>query len=505
MFQTKLSIHSFHGLFDMQKHVCIVGSGTAGLITAIMLRGMFPLYKITVVSSSSIGIIGVGEGSTEHWRQGFQTTYNINVNELVSECAATHKYGIRFENWTNHTPDYFHSVSLPGVGPNDFAANYAFCLENNRLLTSSMISHLYNNNIVKVTGANQHDSVNQFHFDTNKLNNYLTVVAKTRDVTFIDDEVINVKQDTVSGFITEVGLTKNGSVLADFFVDASGFRRALMSQIVKEDDFVSYRKYLPTDSAAVFQTESDPSGEIRPYTRARALSSGWVFEIPTQERRGNGYIYASDFCSDDQAVKEVSDLIGKELTPRIIKFKSGYYKQGLKHNCVAVGLAGSFVEPLEATSISTTIQQARMIGQLLPTFNEGSKAQTKDYNKKFADLMDNILVMISLHYVSDRTDSEMWKAQQNAELPETLQNLLELWKERVPSIFDFSDTGYGLFHSAHLWHVAQGQGVLNTEAATTQLNAFGSRDWAAGALANFKSEQVRNGLVDHGSIFKQKK
>ena len=97
-----------------------------------------------------------------------------------------------------------------------------------------------------------------------------------------------------------------------------------MSQIVEEDDFVSYRKYLPTDSAAVFQTESDPSGEIRPYTRARALSSGWVFEIPTQERRGNGYIYASDFCSDDQAVKEVSDLIGKELTPRIIKFKSGY-------------------------------------------------------------------------------------------------------------------------------------------------------------------------------------
>ena len=488
----------------MQKNICIVGAGTAGLLASIILKGHFPGYSFTVVSSSKIGIIGVGEGSTEHWRMYFQDKHDINVTEMVEQCAATHKYGIRFENWTNHTPDYFHSVSGGEVGPNHFAANYAFAHENGILLTNSMIAHLYNNKI-PLNKENPHNAVNQFHFDTFKLNAYLTRIAKSRGIKFIDDEVSSLKRNSEDGFIESINLYSGGSVSADFFIDASGFSRVLMSELVdNEKDFESYRKYLPCDSAAVFQTPLDESGEIRPYTRARAMPSGWMWEIPTQERRGNGYVFASDFCSDEQAVKDISDAHGKDIEPaRIIRFKSGYHKTGIAYNCATVGLSSSFVEPLEATAISTAIQQARMLTSVLPVFNKQSSSVVKHYNTQLNSLMENIVTMVALHYISDRNDTEMWREQKKLDKPELLKYLLEIWSERCPEVYDFPLFGYQLFHSAHLWHVAQGQGVIPRDVATEQLNAFRSRNPAAKIMADKKFEALKLRLVDHASIFKK--
>lgn len=488
----------------MQKNICVVGSGTAGLLAAIILKGHFPRYSFTVVSSSKIGIIGVGEGSTEHWRIHFQDRHNIDVAEMVEQCAATHKYGIRFENWTNHTPDYFHSVSGGEVGPNHFAANYAFAHENGILLTNSMIAHLYNNKI-PLNKENPHNGVNQFHFDTFKLNKYLTRVAESRGIKFIDDEVSSLKRNSEDGFIESINLSSGISVSADFFIDASGFSRVLMSKLVDDEkDFESYRKYLPCDSAAVFQTPLDESGQIRPYTRARAMPSGWMWEIPTQERRGNGYVFASDFCSDEQAVKDISVAHGKDIEPaRIIRFKSGYYKTGIAYNCATVGLSSSFVEPLEATAISTAIQQARMLTSVLSVFKKESSSVVKHYNIQFNSLMENIVTMVALHYISDRNDTEMWREQQNLDKPELLKYLLEIWSERCPEMYDYPLFGYELFHSAHLWHVAQGQGVIPRDVATEQLNSFGSRNPAARIMADKKSEALKLRLVDHASIFKK--
>jgi len=488
----------------MQKNICIVGSGTAGLLSAIILKGHFPFYSFTVVSSSKIGIIGVGEGSTEHWRMYFQDAHNLDVGEMVRECAATHKYGIRFENWTNHTPDYFHSVSGGEIGPNHFAANYAFAHENGILLTNSMICHLYDNKI-PLNKENPHNAVNQFHFDTFKLNTYLTRVAKARGINFIDDEVTTVNRNTEDGFIESISLSKGKSVSADFFIDASGFSRVLMSKLVDgEKDFESYRKYLPCDSAAVFQTPPDESGQIRPYTRARAMPSGWMWEIPTQERRGNGYVFASDFCSDEQAVKDISKAHGKDIEPaRIIRFKSGYYRTGLAYNCAAVGLSSSFVEPLEATAISTAIQQARMLTSVLSVFKKESSAVVRHYNNQFKSLMENIVTMVALHYISDRNDTEMWREQQKAQKPELLDRLLSIWSERCPEVYDYPIFGYELFHNAHLWHVAQGQGVIPKTVATEQLNVYGSRNPASRIMAEKKIEALKLELVDHASIFKK--
>ena len=448
---------------------------------------------------------GVGEGSTEHWRIHFQDAHGISVNEMVEQCAATHKYGIRFEGWTKHTPDYFHSVSSGEIGPNNFAANYAAALENDRLLTNAMICHLYDNKI-PLNKDNPHYGVNQFHFDTYKLNKYLTTICKDRGISFVEGIVNNITRNSENGYVTSIDLNTNKQISADFFIDASGFNRVLMGKLVdSEKDFYSYRKYLPTDSAAVFPTEMDESGQIRPYTRARAMPNGWMFEIPTQERRGNGYIFASDFCSDEQAIKELSQAHGKDITPaKIIKFKSGYYKTSMAFNCAAIGLSSSFIEPLEATSIASSIQQARMLTSVLSSFTINSKAIVKHYNKQVDLMMENLVTMVAMHYISDRDDTEMWKAQQNAERPELLNYLLELWNEKCPDITDVPIFGYEIFHSAHFWHVAQGQGLISKEAASRQLDSYGSRVPAALILAGQKTNALKEKLVDHASIFKKR-
>lgn len=482
--------------------IVIVGSGTSGLVTGIILRGFFPLWDIQVVSSNDIGIIGVGEGSTEHWRLYFQDRNNIPVSEMVKACEATHKYGIKFENWTNHTPTYFHSVSGGEWGKAHFAANYAYCLENDRLLTNSMISHLHNNTIV-LNKDNPHHAVNQFHFDTFLLNKYLTNLCKHRNMSFTEGIVSVVNRNSENGFIESIGLQDGHTITGDFFIDASGFRRVLMGKLVDSTkDFISYRKYVPCDSAAVFPTPASEDGEIRPYTRARAMPHGWMWEIPTQTRRGNGYVFASDFCSDDQAVKEICEAHGKEIEPaRIIRFKSGYHKTALAFNCVSVGLSSSFVEPLEATAISTSIQQARMLASVLSTFSVNSRASVAQYNKQYEQLLENIITMVAMHYISDREDTEMWKMQKRADRPELLNHLIALWQERLPEAFDVPQFGYELFQNAHFWHVAQGQGLLNKDLATAQLDAFAVRRDAAVHLAGLKRDALSSTIVKHHEIF----
>lgn len=229
-----------------------------------------------------------------------------------------------------------------------------------------------------------------------------------------------------------------------------------------------------------------------------ALKNGWMWEIPTQKRRGNGYVYSSDFCTSSEAIEEASEIHGFQIEPaKILNFKSGYFKTTWKNNCIAVGLAAAFVEPLEATSISTTIQQARLLCSYLPTFSRNRMYGIKEYHRIVDSIMDNVLCMISLHYISDRDDTDMWREQKNAEKPELLKHLLELWNVRCPESHDIPSTGFELFGAAHLWHVAQGQGVINKEMATIQLDAYGSRQSSRANIAETAKELLSQKLVSH--------
>jgi tryptophan halogenase len=474
----------------------IVGSGTAGLITALTLRKAFPNSEITIVASSKIGIIGVGEGSTEHWRQ-FMDLCNIPTEELISNTAATHKYGIRFENWTEKIPDYFHSVSGPDeIFAHGLFASYLHFIENEKLITSQTASiGLVRNQVPR---QNLHKTTNQFHFDTFKLNDYLTNLCFSRMIRFIDDSVSKVNLDSENGCIVSVDTELSGCISADFWFDASGFNRVLMTSL-GNTKWTSFSPYLLADSAVAFPTESDPNGQIKPYTRARAMSSGWVFEIPTQERRGNGYVYSSAHISQDEAIKEVQQLTGYKVpdNPRTFKFDAGFLETQWVKNCVAVGLASSFVEPLEATSIGSSIIQAKSIIESLSSYQHGYEKIQNKYNKNMTEMMRNILTMIRLHYISDRRDTPFWKEQAEMRINSELQELIELWSEKPPSRYDIPGKHNTMFHVPHFVHVMQGQGLIPTTPSSVAIDRMGLREIVTKEVNDIRNSRHSHELVDH--------
>jgi tryptophan halogenase len=479
----------------------ICGSGTAGLISSIMLRSAFPQAKITIISSSEVGIVGVGEGSTEHWRT-MMTRCDIPLLEMMAETKATHKYGIRFENWSTAFPDYIHSVS----GDEEvfmwrIYAVYSKLIADGKLLTNNTGSvGLFTD---KISKKHMHNATNQYHFDTFKLNEYFRNVAARRRIGFIEGFIEKVNLNPEQGHIESVELKSGKTVSADFWIDATGFQR-ILSKALGNTEWESFSKYLLADSAFAFPTEKDESGKIRTYTRARALSSGWMWEIPTQERRGNGYVYSSAFLSQEDALKEASQTLGIDISPaRTFKFDPGHLKTPWVKNCLTVGLAGSFVEPLEATSIGSTILQMDQIMPFLGSYKHGHSASQKLINKNFNIMMDNILIMIRLHYMSDRRDTEFWRATAEMPVNDSLQELLDLWQETTLPRDHISSNHGEMFQLAHLLHVAQGQNVINTEPIGRMFQNFGTIEGALKEISNVRNTRLTEELVDHAEALNE--
>lgn len=476
--------------------ICIAGKGTAGLISALMLRQAFPRTPITIIGSSEIGIVGVGEGSTEHWKM-FENIAKIDTEEMIANSRATHKYGIRFEEWTNHTSMYFHSIV--GQVDDHFGSfpMYNYLHSQGKLLTNSMTSPKIIDGLVNAEST--HKQTNQFHFDTYKLNEYLTKLCIQRGVTVLDRKIKRVNMNTANGGIESLSFEDgHEDISADFWIDATGFKRLLMTEI-GNTEWVSYSKYLPVDSAIAFPTPSDESGIILPFTRAKAMKYGWMWEIPTQDRRGNGYVYSSQYCDEESAINEASNKVGHEITTyKSFRFNSGRLRKFWHKNCVAIGLSGSFVEPLEATSISTGIIQTKMLISQLSTFTSGSYPLISQYNKTMDTVMDNLLSMIALHYISDRSDTEMWANQKNAPLPDTLRELIDIWAYRTPEIFDINTmNGLCLFGVPHFWHVAQGQGLVSRDSASRAMHMYGVFDSMTESYRLIKKSISQQKVIPH--------
>jgi tryptophan 7-halogenase len=438
----------------MIKSTCILGGGTSGLITALVLKKWYPTMDIKLIESSTIGIVGVGEGSTEHWAT-FMRTVGITFKELMLETDATFKSGIKFENWNGDNEFYMHSLH----------AEYTQLMPNNlpgvmvKLITEDQ-QHTYPNSIINSRHLHPiENSVNQLHFDTNKLNLFLHKKCIEHGITIIEDDIVDVAL-LDNGHVKSLKGKNNLDYFAEFFVDSSGFHRMINSKLGAK--WVDCKEYLPMDSAFAFPTAHD--GEYPSHTRSIAMSSGWAWQIPTQSRYGNGYVYSSEFLTHDQAVEEMQTMYNQPIkVAKSFKFSAGYVDRFWIKNCVSVGLAGSFVEPLEASSIGTSIQQAFALGQYLLSWSPEDTVSADRYNSQFELVAKNIIDFVQLHYITHRNDSKFWQHCKNLKLTDFNKETLEHFKTVIPSRGYYASNAWSLFSELNWMQVMHGLKLFNTE------------------------------------------
>jgi tryptophan halogenase len=435
------------------KSIGVIGGGTAGFVTALILKARFPDLKIDIICSSKIGIVGVGEGSTEHWNE-FLKYVGVSWQSVIQHCDATFKSGIMFKGWSDK--DYLHSTNPDFENKTgQYLYTYAKLISENapqRALTPQIIwDNVVDTNYLESTVP----PFNQFHFNTHKLNLFLHKLADLKNIPVIDDEIIDVKLGN-DGNIKSVNSDSN-QYSYDFYIDSTGFKKLLISKL--GGTWVSYSKYLKMKSAIVFPT--DEATEYNLYTTAQAMDYGWMFNIPVQGRCGNGYIFDSDYITADQAKQEVEKFLGKSITVgKQLNFDPGAIDRAWINNCVAVGLSGNFIEPLEATSIGTSIQQAFLLVHKLPNYDANT---IKQYNNSVSQIMENIRDFVILHYQTKKENTDFWKDVRQLPLPESLSEKLNRWRNNLPIEEDFNSSRYVLFREANFIQVMHGLGLFDIE------------------------------------------
>jgi len=439
----------------MINSITIVGGGTAGFVSALILQKTFgDKIKIRVVRSTKIGIIGVGEGSTEHWAD-FLSYINVEHKEVIKKCDATIKCGIMFRNWTSK--DYIHNVSEPyDKRYSQQRLAYTKLMAEGRSIFEMVHPEMLVNKVHKRHAENFTSPVNQYHFNTNKLNEFLTNLSIERNIDVIDDEIKDVILNENGEVDYLVG--ENDNYNSDFYIDSTGFKRVIMSKLGAK--WKSYEKYLKLNTAIVFPTGDKEN--YNTYTTATAMKYGWRFNIPVFGRHGNGYIFDDNYITADEAKKEVEEELGHEINvAKEIKFTPGALEKSWLKNCYAVGLSANFVEPLEATSIGTSISQAYLLANYLINYDENT---IEFVNKQVNSIMDNIRDFVFLHYLTDRDDTKFWQDVKKIEMPDSLKEKMKLWKNRLPYAEDFSSqSDYCLFWDRNFTLVMYGLGLINRD------------------------------------------
>lgn len=419
------------------KHVVIAGGGTAGWIAASLLNKVLgKVINVTLIESSSIGTVGVGEATIPPIMQ-LNNALGIDEQQFINATNATIKLGIEFENWKTPLHSYMHAFGT--LGKNfpfcdfynfwlkgqaqgnkddfwDFSLNYQAAKYNK----FAPFNTIPNTSLPGLSYA--------YHFDASLYAEFLKHLATERGVKHLDATISEVKQCPSSGDVQSLILDNGSSISGDLFIDCTGLRALLIEQTLNTG-FVDWSHYLPCDSAIAVQTASN--NELKPYTRSIAHSAGWQWQIPLQHRMGNGLVYASRYLSDEQAKQLLLENLPAEpiTEPRLIKFKTGRRVKQWHKNVVAVGLSSGFLEPLESTSIHLIQSTVTRLIKLFP-HNGISDALVNVFNQQSITEIEHIRDFIILHYkLTERTDSPFWRQCQQMSIPDSLKNKIELFKQ----------------------------------------------------------------------------
>jgi len=411
--------------------IVIAGGGTAGWIAAAAIsHQMGEILDITLIESQEIGTIGVGEATIPPMRT-FHRFLGINEQEFMKATNATFKLGIHFENWRQIGEKYFHSFGITGKQTiiTDFihfwlrgrelgiAQEFGdYCLEFKAALKDRF-------------SINEHAKVNYaFHLDAGRYASFLRSRAEACGVTRVEGKIAEVQQNPESGFITSLKMDSGQEIPGDLFIDCTGMRGLLIEQCL-QTGFEEWGQWLPCDSAIAVQTETTVPAV--PYTKSIAHHAGWRWQIPLQTRVGNGIVFSSRHLSNDEATNMLlASVDGKVLTePRVIKFKAGRRKKSWNKNCIAMGLASGFLEPLESTSIHMVMTAVTRLLQLFP-HNEIKQSIVDEYNSQAESEYIRIRNFIILHYkATERDDSPFWRYCKDMEVPSDLMHRINLFKD----------------------------------------------------------------------------
>jgi tryptophan 7-halogenase len=419
--------------------ILIVGGGTAGWMAAAALAKVLgPRSAIRLIESEEIGTVGVGESTVPHLKL-FNSVLEIGEVDFIREVKGTFKLGIQFVDWARPGDCYFHGFGTIG---HDYGllpfhqywlklylAGKAQDIGAYSLNTAAAPLGKFMSSASDVSASSPLANITYaYQFDAGLYAAYLRRYAEARGVRRTEAKVVDVQLRGTDGFIESVKLESGEHATADLFIDCSGFRGLLIEQAL-HTGYDTWTHWLPCDRALAVPCEN--VGPLTPYTRATARAAGWQWRIPLQHRMGNGYVYSSNYLSDDAAADTLmSHLDGPALAePRLLKFTTGRRRKFWNRNCVAVGLASGFLEPLEATSIYMIQSAIARLLNLMPD-RSFSEVLIERYNRQAAFEVESIRDFLILHYcATERRDSPFWQYCSSMQIPEQLAENIRLFRD----------------------------------------------------------------------------
>jgi tryptophan 7-halogenase len=454
--------------------IVIVGGGTAGWLTAGIIAArhqgrMKAGFSVTLIESPNIKIIGVGEGTWPTLRSTLEKM-GVSETDLFRHCDAAFKQGAKFNRWTTGAPEdgYYHPLMFPqgftqlNLAPhwlaNGRGRNFSetvcpqeqICEDGLAPKTISMPEY---------RGAANY----AYHLDAAKFAPFLQKHCTEKlHVRHVLADVLKVNQNE-QGDITSVSTQQAGDIAGDLFVDCTGFASLLLGKTLGVE-FKSCSDVLFCDTALALQVPYETADSpMASHTISTAQSAGWTWDIGLPTRRGIGYVYSSRHTRDEDAHAELMRYVGplhKDLSPRKIPIRSGHRRQFWKNNCVAVGLAAGFLEPLESSAIVLIELSAKLIAEQMPANREVMDIVAARFNDVNHYRWGRIIDFLKLHYVlTQRTDSAFWRDNVDAHtIPDRLKNLLQLWKYQSPWFFDEFDRLEEVFPAASYQYVLYGMG-----------------------------------------------
>jgi tryptophan 7-halogenase len=420
------------------RKVCIVGGGTAGWMTAAVLSQWLSQVDVTLVESEEIGTVGVGEATIPHIRN-YLALAGIDQLKMISETKATFKLGIQFVGWGAEGESYIHGFGKIGRDMLWLHPHQLWMAAKER--SPGSVKHFDHYSIAGAAALRNRfsfpdkrnpnsplaDIEYAYHFDASLFARFLRGESEARGVTRVEGRIVEVIQDSESGFVGAVKLTDGRTIEADLFVDCSGMRALLIGDALGVG-YEHWNKWLLCDRAIAVPCES--VSPMTPYVRCTTRSAGWQWRIPLQHRIGNGYVYSSNLISDDDAAETLMSTLNgaPQADPRPVRFAPGLRSKAWEKNVVSIGLSSGFLEPLESTSIHLIQTGIHKLLALFPATGF-SQADINEYNRQARFEFEDVRDFIIAHYnVTRRAGEEFWDYVRTMDVPDSLSERYDLFR-----------------------------------------------------------------------------